>query len=138
MKKKIFLFFILTFLLNLFWEVWHSLLYNWNKLPLQNDVYFYILRILYSTLGDLILLGIIFLLLSIKNMNIKWLNKPSKLDYILIIFSGLVLSIFIEFRALTEGRWFYNDLMPTILGVGITPLLQLFTTFIFALWLIEE
>ncbi|MEK6933722.1 MAG: hypothetical protein AABW75_02480 [Nanoarchaeota archaeon] len=140
MKKKIkiiVLFFILAFLLNLFWEISHSPLYDWNKKPLRNDVNYYITRILYSSAGDLFLIIIIFSLLSIKNKNIIWINKPKKIDYLIIIISGLFLAVVIELRAITEGRWFYSPYMPTLFGIGLTPLFQLFTTFIIALGIIR-
>ena len=135
MRKQILLFFVLAFLLNLFWEILHSTLYAWNIAPLKNDIYFYVPKILFSTLGDLLLIGIIFSLILIKNRNLKWLNKPSSLDYIIIIFLGIILAVFIEIRAIEQGKWFYSTLMPTLFGIGITPLFQLFTTFILALWL---
>ncbi len=140
MKKKIkiiVLFLILAFLLNLFWEISHSPLYDWSKEPLRNDVNYYIPRILYSSAGDLFLIIIIFSLLSIKNKNIIWINKPKKIDYLIIIISGLVLAVFIELRAITEGRWFYSSYMPALFGIGLTPLFQLAATFIIALVIIR-
>lgn len=138
MRKQILLFFVLAFLLNLFWEISHSILYDWNIAPLKNDVYFYVPKILFSTLGDLLFIGIIFFFVLIKNRNTKWLNKSSSLDYIIIIFLGIILAVFIEIRAIEQGKWFYSTLMPTLFSIGITPLFQLFTTFILALWLVRD
>ena len=36
---------IFGFFLNLLWEVLHSMLYDWNKDPLINDIFVYIPRI---------------------------------------------------------------------------------------------
>ena len=136
--KKIILFFILAFSLNLAWEVSHSFLYDWSKLPLHNDIYFYIPKILYSTLGDLIFLTLIFAVISIKSGNLEWMNNPGKADYFKIIFLGLIIAIFIEVRAMLFQKWAYNELMPTIFGIGITPLIQLALTGIFILWMIKK
>lgn len=45
----------------------------------------------------------------------------------LIILTGIVVSIFIEYWGLGTGRWAYNSLMPVIpfLETGLTPTIQL-------------
>ena len=138
MKKQLILLLILFFLLNLFWEVSHSLLFDWNQPPLQNNVEFYIQRILFSTFGDLVILTIMFAIISLKNKSWKWINKPSRIDYVLVIILGTIFAIFIEIRASIQGRWHYNQFMPTIFGIGLTPLVQLFTIALLALWLIRR
>lgn len=45
--------------------------------------------------------------------------------YLLAAVLCILVAIFIEQRALVEGRWAYSALMPTIGGIGITPLMQL-------------
>ncbi len=87
---------------------------------------------------DLFFICLIFIPLYIKNRNIKWLNKPSKLDYFIIIISGLIISYIVEHQALLQNKWSYTPLMPLILGVGLTPLIQLSTIAIFSLWLIGK
>lgn len=138
MKKQLIMLFVLFFLLNLFWEISHSLLFDWNQSPLQNNVEFYIGRILFSTFGDLVILTLIFAVISLKNKSIQWINKPSRIDYMLVIILGIIFAIFIEIRASIQGKWHYTELMPTIFGIGLTPLIQLFTTFLLALWLIRR
>lgn len=138
MKKQIILLFILFFLLNLFWEVAHSPLYDWDKFPLENNIEFYILRILYSSIWDFIYLSFIFLIISIKNKNYLWLNKPSKIDYIIVILIGIIIAIIVELRAILTGRWFYNEAMLVLFGIGLTPLVQLSVTFLIALWLARK
>lgn len=138
MKKQFIILLILFFLLNLFWEISHSLLFDWNQSPLQNNVEFYIGRILFSTFGDLLILTLIFVVISLKNKSWKWVNKPSKIDYTLIIILGIIFAILIEIRASIQGKWHYTEFMPTIFGIGLTPLVQLFTTALIALWLVRE
>jgi hypothetical protein len=135
MKQQIALLLLLFFLLSLAWEVPHSYLYDWNKAPLENNVQDYIPRVLKATVGDFIFLSLIFIAIALLNKNPIWINKPSKSDYTLIIISGIIIAILIEIRGLAEPRWAYNELMPTIFGIGLTPLIQLVITFLLALWI---
>lgn len=45
----------------------------------------------------------------------------------LIVFIGIIISLGIEYYALSTHRWAYNSLMPIIpfLGIGLTPTIQL-------------
>lgn len=119
---------IVSFFINLFWEVSHSLLYNWNALPLQNDVYFYISKILFSTLGDVMYLAIICLIISIFKGKISWIYYSKKSDYILLVILSLLFAIFIEIKANILNLWSYNQYMPQLFGLGLTPLIQLAIT----------
>ena len=62
-------------------------------------------------------------LLSLLFMSVPSLKRKSWL----IIFVGVLIAIFIELYALNTGRWAYNEYMPMIpiLGVGLTPTIQL-------------
>ena len=137
--RQIILMIILSFLLNLLWEVAHSMLYNWNKLPLQNNVYFYVPRILSATLGDLTILTLILIGVTLINKNLKWINAPSKADYFVITLGAIVIAIIIEIRGVYFfGRWSYNEFMPTIFGIGLSPLVQLAITTLIVIWLVRR
>ncbi len=133
MKKKIILFLVLALILNLIWEFAHAPLYISQMLETS-----YNLTLIKASFGDLILISIIFALISLKNKKIKWINKPSKIDYGLIILLGIITAIFIELRAFSLDKWSYTELMPTIFGIGITPLVQLAVTSLIALWLARK
>lgn len=135
MKKQLIVLLVLFFLLSLFWEVAHSQLYDWNVSPLQNNVHFYISRIFLSTIGDFIFLSIILALFSIKNKGLNWINNIKSADYILITILFFAIALFIEIRASLQGRWFYASTMPIVLGIGLSPLVQLAITFFLAVWL---
>ncbi len=120
--------FILSYLLNLLWEVAHSALYNWDKLPLKNDVYSYIPRILGAALGDAFIISLIFLLNCLLRKGCKWITYPEKRDYIILIICGLLSSVIIELNALFSESWSYSQYMPLIFGIGLTPLIQLAIT----------
>ncbi len=129
---------IISFFISLFWEIAHSLLYNWNALPLQNDVYFYIQKILLSTLGDVMYIVIIFLTISIFKRKISWIYSPKKLDYIFIVILGLLFAVFIEIKANIFNLWSYNQYMPQLLGIGLTPLIQLAITSLLTLMILNK
>ena len=133
MKKKLFLLFPLFFLLNLFWEVAHSPLYDWN--PSMQE---YVPHILLYSFMDAVYISILILVISLKNENIKWVNNPARRDMILLTVLGVLLAVFIELKAFYLGKWSYNQLMPQVFGLGLSPLIQLAATSIAALWIIKS
>lgn len=133
--KSIVAVFAVSFLLNLFWEVSHSVLYEWNTPPLQNSVLYYVPRILQSTLGDAVMILLIFLLNSLRYFSVEWVSHPRKSDFAAMIVLGLLFAIFIEVRAMNENRWSYSEYMPLVFGIGLTPLIQLSITGILTLLL---
>lgn len=136
LNKKIILFLLLAFLLNLLWEVSHSYLYNWNSPPLQNSVYFYIPTILLSTFGDLLYILVMFLVISAIEKKFSWINLPKRKHYFIFLIFGIILAIFIEIKGVyILNKWSYSSSMPTLFGLGISPLLQLAITSSLSLWL---
>jgi hypothetical protein len=117
------------FFLNLLWEVLHSLLYDWNKAPLVNDIYVYIPRIVFgASCMDAFWIMIITCLNILLRRGLIWLREPQKRDYITFFCIGLIIAIFIELQAFLFNQWSYNQYMPVIFGIGLTPFLQLGTT----------
>lgn len=120
--QRFFMLLDLFFMLNLLWEFLHYPLYNdfsgMARIP----------RVLAASFFDMIILSSIFLAISIKNRNLRWIEKPGKGDYAAIIILGIITAVAIEAKALLLGEWNYKKLMPTIFGIGLSPLIQLFTT----------
>lgn len=112
--KKVFLIFILSFVLNLIWENLHSLLYVGYMGGKITE--FILLR---ASIAD----AVIITLMSLPFVFMPRLKGKSWL----IIFIGVLVAIFIELWALNTGRWAYNEYMPIIpiLGIGLTPTIQL-------------
>lgn len=130
--------FVSSYLINLLWEVAHSLLYNWNQFPLKNDVYFYIPKILGATIGDAVTISVIFLINCFLRRGFKWICSPKKIDYFVFILFGLAFAIGIEVRAMLLDLWSYNQYMPLVLGIGLTPLVQLAITGVGTLFLTNK
>lgn len=128
------IFFIITLIilsLNTIWEFSHHFLYidlsGISKYP----------HLIIASFADMLIIQGIFAIVSLKNKNLKWIVSPSKSDYLLVVFIGLLLAIFIEFTNLNLGRWAYTATMPTIFGIGISPLIQLALTGIISLIILK-
>ena len=53
-----------------------------------------------------------------------WFRQPAWWTFAIYFASGLAVTIAIERWAISTGRWQYRDAMPTLGGIGLTPLLQ--------------
>lgn len=128
MKQKQFLILtIIILILNLIWEFSHFRLYNdLTGIPSTT-------HLIFASFGDVLWIMIIFFVIFLINKNWNWIKKPKTLDYFLIVFFGLIIAVIIEAVNLNLGRWAYKELMPTILGVGLSPLIQLSITAILSL-----
>ncbi len=112
----------LAFLLNLIWELSQMPLYAGGSYLADH-----LAQSLYATFWDAAMtLGIYFIVAIVKR-NIFWLEKINASEIFFAAGLGLALAIFIEVRALQEGRWGYSALMPIIrfLKVGLSPILQM-------------
>lgn len=138
LKQTSIIIFITSFLLNLLWETSHSLLYNWDALPLKNNVSFFVERILQSTIGDAIIIVIIFFIITVFNKSMDWITTTKWKNYGLVTLLGLSFAILIEVKAKIFQSWSYNENMPIILGIGVTPLFQLAITAVLTLMIAKE
>ncbi|MDD5721020.1 MAG: hypothetical protein PHT16_01060 [Candidatus Pacebacteria bacterium] len=112
--KKILSIFASAFILNVIWENLHSVFYaNYMGGKITEII------LLRASLADALIVAIITLPFIFYS--------PLKNKSWLIIFIGIIISIFIEYWGLGTGRWAYNSLMPIIpvLGTGLTPTVQL-------------
>lgn len=103
--------FIIAFVLNIAWEKLQMPLYavdvsGWGC---------WMLCLRASVWDAVIITGVYYLVTA----------PDRKTRYVLSVILLLSIAIFIEHRALTEGRWAYSHLMPTIWSIGISPLMQL-------------
>ena len=78
-----------------------------------------------AALGDLAIAGGAYVVTAVLFRQIRWPFEthwfwPSVVWTVL----GLLATVAFERWALWVGRWHYTDAMPTIAGIGLTPLLQ--------------
>ena len=131
-KKRFFIAGLIALILNIIWEFSHHFLYvDLSGIPKYSHL------IIASFADMLIILGI-FAIVSLKNKNLNWIKNPSKFDYFMVVFLGLIIAIFIEMINLNLGRWKYTLAMPTLFGIGISPLIQLALTGIISLIFIKQ
>lgn len=115
--------YLLGFLINFFWESLHSQLYEkCLSLPLRK----YLKRIIEASFADsLTITGLIVFFTYICNVEEPGNSLTALISYAAI---SLFIAYFYELYALKKELWNYTDRMPTFLGAGITPLLQLAVT----------
>ena len=133
MIKKIIKILFFVLILNLIWEFSHHYLYiDLTGIPTT-------LHLILASFMDVILIFFLFSIISFKIKNksfdFKWLENPSKKDYILFIIIAILFAFIWEAINIYLGRWSYKLAMPTILGVGLSPLLQLAFTGILSILL---
>lgn len=124
---KIFLIFVLSFVLNALWENAHSFLYAEYRGGVITE--FVLLR---ASLADAIIIALITLPF------VLW-PKWRKRGWVVVII-GVLVALGIEWFALGTARWAYNQYMPIIpiLSVGLTPTVQLGLLGYLAYWIIVE
>lgn len=113
---------LIALILNIIWEFSHHFLY----IDLSG-ILKYPHLVIASFTDALAILGI-FMIISLKNKNFNWMKRPNKFDYLLVVLLGFAIAIIIEIINLNLGRWMYTDAMPTLFGIGISPLIQLALT----------
>ncbi|OHA47336.1 MAG: hypothetical protein A2541_02020 [Candidatus Taylorbacteria bacterium RIFOXYD2_FULL_36_9] len=125
--KKVFLIFLLSFILNVVWENLHSFFYVGYMGGTITE--FILLR---ASVADAVIITIMSLPFIFVS-NLKGKSWP-------IIFVGVLIAIFIELYALNTGRWAYNEYMPIIpiLDVGLTPTIQLGLLGYLSYWFVVE
>lgn len=126
-KKMFFIIALIALILNTIWEFSHYSLYiDLSGIPKYP-------HLIIASFTDMLIIQGILAIVSLKNKNFKWIKSPSKSDYLLVVFIGLVAAIFIELINLNLGRWTYAVAMPTIFKIGVSPLIQLALTGIISL-----
>ena len=80
-----------------------------------------------AALGDLLIAGGASLLTAGLFRRIGWPFVPRWFwPSVVWVILGLIATVAFEVWALSVGRWHYTDAMPTIVGIGMAPLLQWF------------
>ncbi len=126
-KKDFFIAGLIVFVLNMIWEFSHYSLYiDLSGIPKYS-------HLVVASIADAVIILCIFVVVSLKNKNFDWVSNSANTDYLLVVFLGLAIAFFIEIINLNLERWEYAAAMPTIFGVGTSPLIQLAVTGIFSL-----
>jgi len=127
MKNKLILFLTIVLILNITWEFSHYQLYN-DLSSITGTPHLII-----ASFTDVLWVFLIYSIVSISRKNFSWINNPKKRDYILFVILSLIVALLIEVINIKLGRWSYKESMPTIYGIGLSPLIQLATTGVISL-----
>lgn len=135
MKKKLFYYLGIGFLLSFMWEISQS----WLYMPHFQGVIDLILMHAKAAIGDVVMLLIVHIVMSLFDRNWKWVKNGKSFKYFIIAALGFVCALIVEKYALITGRRAYNDMMPIIpyLKVGLIPILQMMIIAPLSLFLIS-
>ena len=133
MRKKIYNFialsavlFCMGFLTNFLWEGLHGVyLYRDHNMPAVQ----YVPMLVYVSIMDGLLIVGLYLWTSLWHVDLFWPSKTGGKPFLLFVISALSLAVYIEYRAVYMlEKWSYLPEMPTLFGIGISPLIQLAVT----------
>lgn len=120
---------IVGFFINLLYEMLHSVLYKTClKAPLNKYIYL----MLKASLFDGLSISLIYLASYMFFKNISPFENYMQISLIILI--SIIFAYMWELHAVNNKRWEYTNKMPIILGVGLTPLVQLAITGILAIY----
>lgn len=123
--------FIVSFFLNLLWEVIHSQLYTTClEAPLKK----YILLIIFASIKDAFFITLFYLISVFIFDDRKILENLNQILFFIV--TSLTFSFIDEKVSLKQKRWQYTNEMPTIFGVWVTPLLEIAMTWVVCFWLV--
>jgi len=113
---------LIVFALNFVWEMaqgkWFA---SMQGLPFWHAT----LLCLLATIGDMVITAAAFAAAAAVVKDVVWpVGQRVVFATTLFIAFGLAISIAYELFALSAGKWHYGERMPTLLGLGVLPLLQ--------------
>ena len=78
-----------------------------------------------AALGDFVIGAVAFAAAALVARTITWpAERRVFVPAVMFVGVGLVIAIAYEVLALSTARWTYDETMPTLLGIGVLPLLQ--------------
>jgi len=124
---------IFSFMLNYIWESVHeAFLYKGFKCQAE----LYIMMILEAAFTDASIIMGIYLGVAALWMDILWFLSMKRSQLFTSCMAGVIIAAVIEYRGVLVLReWSYLPEMPTIFGIGLTPLVQLSATGLLTFWL---
>jgi len=113
---------VVAFALHLVWELLHIPLYTGYEhlsptLPIS----------IYATSGDVLYTLGVFVFVSVANRSWNWATRIHSREVAWLAATGLLIALFVEYKALALARWEYVDAMPIIpfTNVGLSPIAQM-------------
>ena len=112
----------LAFVLNLAWEIAHVRLYTiWAEADYPAVAW----AVLHCTLGDVAIALAMFTIAGLQLHRMDWPASQPWAGGITVMIGALTFTVWSEwFNVFRIGNWSYASNMPTVFGIGISPLLQ--------------
>jgi hypothetical protein len=125
--------FSFSFLLNYLWESFHAVyLYEGHDFNAEK----YVRMLTYVSFVDGALILGIHLIISVLWKNMLWLQEMNRRQVWTTVAVGLAIAAAIEYKKVFILKtWSYAPLMPTVFGLGVSPLFQLCVTGLASFWL---
>jgi len=125
--------FIFSYMVNFIWEALHAVfLYEGHDFNAMK----YVVMVSYVSLMDGFLVVGIYIFVAVLWRDVAWIREMNRKQICTVLLAGLLLAGAIEYSKVFVTRtWSYNRLMPTIFGLGLSPLLQLSSTGLWTFWL---
>ena len=125
-------------LLNLVYELLHSVFYTHFTEPGYAYPELVVMLVVSAVSDGFIALSLLFFMTIARGGRWRW--PWERRSVVVLLGLALVVQILVEFGALRDGTWAYNDLMPRIpvLGVGLTPAVQMLLLMLPTLWLADR
>lgn len=112
----------LALFLNFLWEIAQLPLYTLWDDPNRARIAAYVWHCL---MGDVLIATTIYLLTAIVFRDLVWPMRRPWTAGAFMLAAGLGFTVFSEwYNVYGLGAWAYKPAMPTIVGIGLTPLLQ--------------
>ena len=127
------LIFINSYMVNFIWESLHGVFLSAD---LDFNAMKYVPLVSYVSLIDGFFVLGIYLFVAALWRDVTWIQEMNRKQICTVLIAGLLLAAAIEYRkVIVTGAWSYGRLMPTFFGLGLSPLLQLSVTGLWAFWL---
>lgn len=112
----------LAFVLHLVWEVAHVRLYTiWAAADGMSIAS----ALLHCTLGDVVIALAAFALAGVVLWRADWPTSRPCLGCLIVVIGAMAFTVWSEWtNVYRAGNWAYTASMPTIFGIGLSPLLQ--------------
>jgi hypothetical protein len=127
---------IFAFLLNFVWEL--------LQMPLFADFadfpyYQTILHCTKATFGDVVISLVAFAGACLITRSRMWIISMNKSGVVSFLAIGLVITVAFELLATGPlNRWEYSESMPTVIGIGVSPLAQWVILPLIQLWFVKR
>ena len=112
----------LAFVLNLAWEIAHVRLYAlWHEADGPRIAW----SVFHCTLGDVLIALALFALAGIALWSVDWPASRPWAGGMIVVIGATTFTAWSEwYNVYRTGAWSYTPDMPTVYGIGLSPLLQ--------------